>query len=199
MESLFQLFSNIIIKNSYKIIIIHILSDILLSNKRNQRIKNMKDVIFKKAVRDDIPLILSFIKELAEYQHLEDQMVATADSLERWMFDEERADVIFCVYEGIEVGFAVYYKSFSTLLGKCSIHLEDLYVKPEYRRHGFGRAILRKLAQITRDQGFERLEWCCLDWNKSSIAFYLSIGATPMDEWTTYRLSGESLKKVIEG
>ena len=158
----------------------------------------MKDLIFKKAVRDDIPLILTFIKELAKYQHLEGQMVATAESLERWMFDEERADVIFCVCDGTEVGFAVYYKTFSTLLGKCSIHLEDLYVRPEYRRQGFGRAMLKKLAKITRDQGFERLEWCCLNWNKSSIAFYLSIGADPMKDWTTYRLSGESLKSVSE-
>ena len=158
----------------------------------------MKDLIFKKAVRDDIPLILSFIKELAAYQHLEDQMVATEESLERWMFDEGRADVIFCICDDAEVGFAVYYKTFSTLLGKCSIHLEDLYVKPEYRRRGFGRAMLRKLAKITRDQGFERLEWCCLNWNESSIAFYLSIGATPMEDWTTYRLSGDSLKSVSE-
>ena len=158
----------------------------------------MKDVIFKKAVRDDLPLILSFIKELAEYQHLEDQMVATEKSLEKWLFEECSADVIFCIHDGIAVGFAVYYQTFSTLLGKCGIHLEDLYVKPEYRRRGFGRAILRKLAQITRDQGFERLEWCCLDWNESSIAFYLSIGATPMSEWTTYRLSGDALKEVIE-
>lgn len=158
----------------------------------------MEDVIFRKAVREDLPLIYSFIKELAEYQHLEDQMIATEGSLEKLLFEEKRADVIFCVYRDVEVGFAVYYKTFSTLLGKCGIHLEDLYVKPEYRRHGFGRAILRKLAQITRDQGFERLEWCCLNWNKSSIAFYLSIGAAPMSEWTTYRLTGDALKKVIE-
>jgi GNAT superfamily N-acetyltransferase len=158
----------------------------------------MEDVIFRKAVREDLSLIYSFIKELAEYQHLEDQMIATEESLEKLLFEENRADVIFCVYRDVEVGFAVYYKTFSTLLGKCGIHLEDLYVKPEYRRHGFGRAILRKLAQITRDQGFERLEWCCLNWNESSIAFYLSIGAAPMSEWTTYRLTGDALKKVIE-
>ena len=158
----------------------------------------MEDVTFRKAVRDDLSLIYSFIKELAEYQHLEDQMIATEESLEKWLFEENRADVIFCVYEGLEVGFAVYYRTFSTLLGKCGIHLEDLYVKPEYRRHGFGRAILRKLAQITRDQGFERLEWCCLNWNESSIAFYLSIGATPMSEWTTYRLTGDALTRVIK-
>jgi GNAT superfamily N-acetyltransferase len=158
----------------------------------------MEDVIFRKAVREDLSLIYSFIKELAEYQHLEDQMIATEESLEKLLFEEKRADVIFCVYRDVEVGFAVYYKTFSTLLGKCGIHLEDLYVKPEYRRHGFGRAILRKLAQITRDQGFERLEWCCLNWNESSIAFYLSIGAAPMIEWTTYRLTGDALKKVIE-
>ena len=158
----------------------------------------MEDVIFRKAVRDDLSLIYSFIKELAEYQHLEDQMIATEESLEKLLFEEKRADVIFCVYRDVEVGFAVYYKTFSTLLGKCGIHLEDLYVKPEYRRHGFGRAILRKLAQITRDQGFERLEWCCLNWNESGIAFYLSIGAAPMSEWTTYRLTGDALKKVIE-
>lgn len=156
----------------------------------------MKDVIFRKAVREDVPLVFSFIKELAEYQHLEEQMVATEASLEEWLFDLNRADVIFCICDGDEVGFAVYYQTFSTLLGKCGIHLEDLYVKPEYRRHGFGKAILGELAKITCDQGFERLEWCCLNWNKSSIAFYLSIGAAPMDEWTTYRLSGDALKKV---
>ena len=158
----------------------------------------MKDLIFKKAERGDVSLVLYFIKELAEYQHLQDQMVATEESLEKWLFDLNRADVILCICDDIPVGFAVYYQTFSTLLGKCGIHLEDLYVKPEYRRHGIGKAILRELAKITCDQGFERLEWCCLNWNKSSIAFYLSIGAMPMAEWTTYRLSGDALKKVSE-
>ena len=156
----------------------------------------MKNVTFRKAKREDISLVLSFIRELAEYQHLEAEMIATEKSLERWLFDLGKADVLFCIYDGVEVGFAVYYQNFSTLLGNCGMHLEDLFVKPAYRRNGFGKAILKELARISCESGFERLDWCCLDWNKNSIEFYLSIGAVPMKEWTIYRLSGDSLKKV---
>ena len=158
----------------------------------------MKNTSFRHAEREDIPLILSFIKELAQYQHLEEYVVADERSLSTWLFDLKKADVIFCIYNGVEVGFAVYYQNFSTLLGKCGLYLEDLYVKPDFRRMGFGKAILKKLAQIARENNFDRLDWCCLDWNKSSIEFYLSIGAEPMKDWTTYRLAGDALRSVSE-
>ena len=158
----------------------------------------MGKINFRYATKTDVPLILQFIRDLAKYEKMENEVVATEEILTEWIFDNKKAEVIFALDGEKEVGFALFFHNFSTFLGRAGLYLEDLYVKPEYRRHGFGRAILRKLAQITRDQGFERLEWCCLNWNESSIAFYLSIGATPMSEWTTYRLTGDALTRVIK-
>ena len=156
----------------------------------------MNEITFRRAERDDCPLILRFIKELAEYQKLGDEVAATEELLSEWLFDKERAEVIFCIYDGREVGFAVFYNNFSTLVGKCGIHLEDLYVEPEYRGRGCGKALLQKLAEITRERGFERLDWCCLNWNKRSIDFYVSLGAIQMSGWTSFRLSGEALRNL---
>ncbi|MBQ8140872.1 MAG: GNAT family N-acetyltransferase [Clostridia bacterium] len=156
----------------------------------------MNNITFRKAERRDCALILRFIKELAEYEKLEQEVVATEDLLSDWLFDKEKAEVIFCMYDGREVGFALFFHNFSTFLGKCGIYLEDLYVAPEYRGKGCGKALLRKLAEITRERRCGRLDWCCLDWNRPSIDFYLSLGAVPMNGWTTYRLSGEALEKL---
>ena len=148
---------------------------------------------FRFAERKDCALILSFIKHLAKYEHLESEVVATEKLLEEWIFDKNKAEVIFVLEENKEVGFALFFYNFSTFLGRAGIHLEDLFVLPEYRGKGYGKAILKKLAQITVERGCGRLEWCCLDWNTPSIEFYQSLGAKPLSEWTIFRVTGDTL------
>ena len=150
-------------------------------------------VTFRPAEEEDTALLLTFIRALAEYEHMLDQVVATEAILKEWLFDRKVAEAFFALEGETEVGFALYFHNFSTFLGRGGIYLEDLFVLPEHRGKGYGKAILRRLAQIARERGCGRLEWACLDWNKPSIDFYLSLGAVPMDEWTVYRVSGASL------
>lgn len=158
----------------------------------------MYDYRIREAGIEDAGIILGFIRELAEYEHMADEVVATEENLQEWIFDKKKAEVIFVMERNIEVGFALFFHNFSTFLGRAGIYLEDLFVKPEYRGRGYGKALLSELAKITKERGCGRLEWCCLDWNQSSIDFYKSLGAVPMNEWTTYRLTGETLNKVAE-
>ena len=158
----------------------------------------MERLSFRYAKEKDTALILYFIKELAAYEKMADQVVAAEDNLKEWLFDKRVAEVLFALEDDEEVGFALYFHNFSTFLGRAGIYLEDLYVKPEKRGKGYGKAILKKLAQTAVERGCGRLEWSCLDWNKPSIDFYLSLGAEPMDEWTVYRLSGDTLKRMGE-
>ena len=153
------------------------------------------DYQFRMAERKDVGIILSFIRALAEYEGMSDQVVATEELLEEQMFDREKAKALFVMEDGKEVGFALYFCNFSTFRGRAGLYLEDLYVYPEYRGKGYGKALLSKLAQMAADSGCERMEWWCLDWNRPSIEFYKSLGATPMDEWTVYRLTGDELRK----
>lgn len=158
----------------------------------------MESLSFRAAQRQDVPLILEMIRALAEYEHLLDEVVATEEVLEEWLFDKEKAEVLFPMLEGKEIGFALYFHNFSTFLGRAGLYLEDLYIQPEYRGRGYGRKVLQKLAQIAVERGCGRLEWWCLDWNASSIAFYKNLGAQPMDEWTVYRLTGDTLRGLAE-
>ena len=158
----------------------------------------MEQVSFRYARREDTGTILTFIRELARYEKLEQEVVATEELLEEWIFDKEKAEVIFAMEGETEVGFALFFHNFSTFLGRAGIYLEDLYVKPEYRGKGYGKKLLQKLASIAVERGCGRLEWWCLDWNEPSIEFYYSLGAEAMDEWTTYRITGETLKKLAE-
>ena len=151
---------------------------------------------FRYATEKDAGLILKFIRELAEYENMLDEVVATEELLREWIFEKKKAEVIFALEGDKEVGFALFFHNFSTFLGRAGIYLEDLFVKPEYRGKGYGKGLLKKLAQIAKERGCGRLEWWCLDWNKPSIDFYLSLGAEPMDEWTTYRIAGETLDKL---
>lgn len=153
---------------------------------------------FRNAQRNDVGLILQFIRELADYEKMLSEVVADEATLEEWIFDKQKAEVIFALEGEKEVGFALYFHNFSTFLGWAGIYLEDLYVKPEYRGKGYGKAILKKLASIAVERGCGRLEWWCLDWNKPSIDFYLSLGAEPMDDWTVYRIAGETLTNLAE-
>ena len=158
----------------------------------------MEKLTFRYAEQKDTDLILYFIRELADYEKMSDQVVATEDNLKEWLFEKKIAEVLLA-FEGEEaVGFALYFHNFSTFLGRAGIYLEDLYVKPEYRGKGYGKALLKKLAQIAVERGCGRLEWWCLDWNRPSIDFYLSLGAQPMEDWTVYRITGETLDKLAE-
>ncbi len=158
----------------------------------------MAEFSIRFAKKEDCGLILGFIKELAKYEKMLDDVVATEELLNEWIFEKGKAEVLFAVADGKEVGFALFFHNFSTFLGRAGIYLEDLYVLPEYRNRGYGKALLKELARITVQRGCGRLEWCCLDWNKPSIDFYLSLGSKPMDEWTTYRLSGDGLLKMAD-
>lgn len=156
------------------------------------------ELTFRFAERKDTALILQFIKALADYEKMSNEVVADKSTLESWIFEKQKAEVIFAVYDGKEVGFALFFHNFSTFLGRAGIYLEDLFVEPEYRGRGYGKALLKKLAKIAVERGCGRLEWWCLDWNKPSIDFYLSLGAQPMSDWTTYRLCGDTLKNLAE-
>lgn len=144
---------------------------------------------FRNADESDCALILSFIRALADYEKMSDQVVATESLLKEWIFDKKKAEVIFACEDGTEVGFALFFHNFSTFLGRAGIYLEDLFVLPDYRGKGYGKALLLKLEETARMRGCGRLEWWCLDWNKSAIDFYRSLGAEPMSEWTTYRIT----------
>lgn len=158
----------------------------------------MNKLEFRFAEEKDTALILQFIKELANYEKMLDDVVATEELLKEWIFEKNKAEVIFALEDGLEVGFALFFHNFSTFLGRAGIYLEDLYVKAEYRGKGYGKGLLKKLAQIAVERGCGRLEWSCLDWNKPSIEFYLSLGAEPMEDWTTYRMAGDTLKSMTE-
>ena len=158
----------------------------------------MDNIMFRSASPEDAGKILEFIKELAIYENMLDEVVATEELLREWIFEKKKAEVIFAMEGEVEVGFALFFHNFSTFLGRAGIYLEDLFVKPEHRGKGYGKGLLKKLAQIAVERGCGRLEWSCLDWNKPSIDFYLSMGAVPMEEWTIYRLTGETLKKAAE-
>jgi GNAT superfamily N-acetyltransferase len=153
----------------------------------------------REAVRDDAPLILAFIWELAAYEKLAHEVVATEDSIRASLFGETPyAFALIAELDGDPVGFALYFHNYSTFLGRPGIYLEDLFVRPEARRHGVGRALLRTLATIAVRRGFGRLEWAVLDWNEDAIRFYRTLGAKPCDDWTTYRLEGDALSRLRE-
>ncbi len=158
--------------------------------------KAMSSFKFRFATREDIPLILHFIKELADYEKLLHEVVATEEILDEWLFEKNKAEVIFVLEGEKEVGFALFFHNFSTFLGRSGIYLEDLFVIPEYRGKGYGKALLEKLAQIAVERGCGRLEWWVLDWNTPSIEFYKAMGAVPMDEWTVFRISGDTLQQM---
>ena len=154
---------------------------------------------YRFAQRGDEGIILDFIRRLAEYEKMSDEVVATEELLTEWIFDKNKAEVIFALDEsGKEVGFALFFHNFSTFLGRAGIYLEDLFVLPEYRGIGYGKGWLRQLAKIAVERKCGRLDWWCLDWNQPSIDFYKSLGAVPMDEWTTFRITGDTLTKMAE-
>jgi GNAT superfamily N-acetyltransferase len=151
----------------------------------------------REAAESDVPLILQFIRDLAEYEKLAHLVVATEKQLRSTLFGPARlAEVLIASEDGAPAGFALFFHNYSTFLGQPGIYLEDLFVKPEFRGRGYGKALLVRLAQIARDRNCGRVEWAVLNWNEPAIAFYKSLGARPMDEWTVFRLTGEELEKM---
>lgn len=155
----------------------------------------MSNLTFRNATEEDVSLILSFIRKLADYEHRLDEVIATENELKKWIFDKKQAEVIFAVVDGKEIGFALFFLSFSTYISNVNLHLEDLFIDPEYRGNGYGKALLKKLAKIVVERGYGRFEWTCLSWNKPSIDFYLSIGAEQKD-WNVFHLTGDELKDL---
>ena len=146
------------------------------------------------ATVDDLPLILKFIRELAEYEKLGHEVTATEDTLRKSLFSAKPSAEVLLAWDGEHfVGFAVYFHNFSTFLGKPGLYLEDLFVQPAFRGRGFGKAMVLHLARLARDRGCGRFEWAVLDWNKPSIEFYRSLGAVPMHDWTVFRVTGKAL------
>jgi GNAT superfamily N-acetyltransferase len=157
----------------------------------------MPEPEIRSATEDDVPLILTLIKELAKYERLSHEVVAAEEALRDSLFGERRvAEALLGYLGGNPAGFALFFHSFSTFLGKPGIYLEDLYVRPEFRGAGVGRALLVHLAGLAKERGCGRLEWSVLDWNEPAIGFYRRIGASPVSGWTVYRLTGEALEEL---
>ena len=160
----------------------------------------MAETRIREATEEDVPLILSLIRELAEYERLSHEVVATEDTLRESLFGGRRyAEVLVAEHDGTPAGFALFFHNFSTFLGKPGIYLEDLYVRPVFRGAGIGKKLLVRLAGLAKARGCGRLEWWVLDWNEPSIGFYKKLGAVPMDDWTVYRVSGEALEDLASG
>ena len=153
----------------------------------------MSEPTIRHAVKEDCSLILYFIRELATYEKMIDEVIANEDLLREWIFEKKKAEVIFVCENGREIGFALFFHNYSTFVGRAGLYLEDLFVLPEYRGKGYGKALLKELAKIAVERKCGRMEWACLNWNQPSIDFYLSIGAKPMKDWTVYRLTQEKI------
>lgn len=156
----------------------------------------MEKVVIRKAVREDAALILEFIRGIAKYEKMENEVEATVGLLEEQLFDKGHAEVIFAMEKDKEVGFALFFHNFSTFVGRAGLYLEDLYVYPEYRGKGYGKALFMELVNIASERRCGRMEWVCLNWNKPSIDFYRSMGAVALDEWTTYRLDEKGIERL---
>jgi GNAT superfamily N-acetyltransferase len=161
--------------------------------------KTAPDFKIRPARIEDVPTILQLIRDLAAYERAPDEVVATEEQLVDVLFGERPVAEVLLAFEAESpVGFAVYFYNFSTWLGRPGLYLEDLFVKPEERGRGYGRALLVALAKIARDRGCGRMEWAVLDWNEPAIKFYHALGAKPMNEWTVFRLTGEEIAKLAD-
>ena len=157
-------------------------------------------IALRLATERDTPQILAFIRALAEYERLLDQVVATEEGLQRALFGPRPyAEVVIAEEAGAPIGFALFFHTFSTFLGQPGIYLEDLFVVPQARGRGVGRALLARLARLAVERGCGRVEWAVLDWNRPAIGFYERLGARPNDEWTVYRLTGAPLRSLADG
>ncbi len=162
------------------------------------RTKN-QDITIRFASEEDVPLILSLIRGLAEYEKLTEDVIVTEQLLKENLFSKRRmAEVLIAEYKNEPAGFALFFHNFSTFIGKPGIYLEDLLVKPELRGKGIGKLLLAYLGKLAQERDCGRIEWSVLDWNEPAIQFYKKLGAKPMDEWTVFRVTGESIGKLAE-
>lgn len=156
----------------------------------------MRGLVLRDAIPSDAELMLDYVRELAEFERLSHECVADADMLRRFLFEDKRAGAMMAEWDGAPAGFALYFYNFSTFLARPGLYLEDLFVRPAYRRKGVAKGLFRALARKAVAEGCGRFEWSVLDWNENAIRFYRELGATPMEEWTVQRLSGEALHQL---
>lgn len=159
---------------------------------------NIKEFKLRKAEKADVPVILELIKEIAVYEKMLDEVVATEESIMDSVFVKKDAEVLIGEYNGEPIGYALYFFNYSTFIGRAGFYLEDIYIKPEYRGNGIGKEIFKVLGKIAWERGCKRMEWSCLDWNEPSIKFYKGLGAVPMSGWTVYRLTDDNIQKLAE-
>lgn len=163
--------------------------------------QNTSKTTFRKAVPGDEALVFAFVQALARYEDKLEELVSTPEQLGKWMFEKQKAEAVFLLEGDTPCGMALYYYQLSTFAGRPGIYLEDLFVLPEFRGRGYGKALLKKVANIGVEEGCGRMEWTCLDWNQPSLDFYKSMGAVPVKEWILHRLTGENLETaaILEG
>lgn len=159
---------------------------------------NIRNFKVRETSEEDIPLILSLIKEIAEYEKMSDEVIATEETLRNSIFENNRAEVVILELDEKPVGYALYFYNFSTFIGRSGLYLEDIFIKKEFRGNGFGKEVFKFLGKKAREEGCKRMEWTCLNWNEPSIRFYKSLGAVPMDEWTVYRLKEKEILNLSE-
>lgn len=157
---------------------------------------NKENFVLRKAKEEDVPLILKFIYEIAEYEKMVDEVIATEESLHKSIFENNRAEALIAELDGQAIGYVIYFYNFSTFIGRDGLYIEDIFIRKAYRGLGLGKEIFKLMGKIARENGCKRMEWVCLNWNEPSIKFYKSMGAIPMDEWTTYRLTEEHINKL---
>lgn len=159
----------------------------------------MSSIKIRKAEKQDAKLILSFIQELAAYEQLADQVVATLGDIEKTLFnDNPKTEVVIIQEDSNPAGFALFFHNYSTFLCKYGIYIEDIYIRQQYRGKGYGKALLKHICHLAQKRNCGRVEWWCLDWNKPSIDFYLKLGAEAMSDWTVYRLNKEQIDKIVQ-
>lgn len=160
--------------------------------------EDMDKLIIRNVREDEISILLSLIKEIAEYEKMSDQVIVTEDILRESIFKNNRANALILEVDNKEIGYCIYFYNFSTFIGRGGLYIEDIFIKKEYRGKGFGSEIFKFLAKKAKDEGLKRMEWSCLNWNEPSIKLYKSLGAIPMDEWTVYRLTEDKINKLAE-
>ena len=156
------------------------------------------NLVIRNAKEEDVSILLDLIREIAEYEKMSDQVIATEETLMESIFKNNRANALILEVDNKKIGYCIYFYNFSTFIGRSGIYIEDIFIKKEYRGNGFGREIFKFLAKKAKEEGCKRIEWSCLNWNEPSIKFYKSLGAVPMDEWTVYRLTEKEIIKLSE-
>lgn len=160
--------------------------------------ENKNNLVIREAKENDVRLLLNLIKEIAEYEKMSDEVIATEETLMESIFKNNRANALILEFDNKEIGYCIYFYNFSTFIGRNGLYIEDIFIRKEYRGKGFGSEIFKFLAKKAKDEGLKRMEWSCLNWNEPSIKFYKSLGAIPMDEWTVYRLTEEKINELAE-